>query len=97
VQRRVATTTDQPEGRDGAARVAHLVLVLVRLQREVVAEPLRLLVRVGVTADGQEQCGVVHDDLVLVREMQLFGEMQRNEALAKDVLHRLTEAEIDAQ
>ena len=97
VQRRVATTTDHPQGRGGAARVAQLVLVLVRLQSEVVAEPLRLLVCVGVTPDGQEQRRVVHDDLFLVRELELLSEMQRDEALAKYVLHRLTEAEIDTE
>jgi hypothetical protein len=41
------------------ARAAQLVVVLVGLQRDVVAEPLRLLVRVGVAADVDEQRRVV--------------------------------------
>ena len=42
-------------------QAAQLVVVLGRLQRDVVAEPLRLLVRVGVAADVDEQRGVVDD------------------------------------
>jgi hypothetical protein len=50
-----------------------------------------------VTPDREEQRRVVHDDLLLIRELESFSEVQRDEALAKHVLHRLTEAEIDAE
>ena len=42
-------------------QAARLVVVLVRLQRDVVAEPLRLLVGVGVAADVDQQRRVVDD------------------------------------
>ena len=48
---------DPPYPGDRAAQAAELVGVLVRLQRDVVAEPLRLLVRIGVAPDVDQQRG----------------------------------------
>ena len=76
---------------------AQLVAVLDGLHRDVVAEPLRLLVRVGVTADVDEQGRVVDDRPLGLVEPDPLGEPQRDEALAQDVLHRLAEAEVDAE
>ena len=77
------------------AHAERLVLVLRRLQRDVVAEPLRLFVRVGVAADVDEQRGVVDRRPFGFVEAEQLAEAQRDQALAKDVLHRLPEAEID--
>ena len=82
---------------DCRATLTRLVVVLRRLQRDVVAEPLRLLVRVGVAADVDEERGVVDGRPVVVVEADALGEPQRDEALPQHVLHRLTEAEVDAE
>ena len=74
-----------------------LVVELRRLQRDVVAEPLRLLVGVGVAADVHQQRAVVHRRSSLVIEPDPLGNPQGDQALPQDVLHRLAEAEIDAQ
>ena len=57
---------DQPQRRGRAAHAALLVVVLGRLQRDVVAEPLRLLMRVGVAADVDQQRRVVDAAALLV-------------------------------
>ena len=71
--------------------------VLVALQRDVVAEPLGLLVGVGVAADVGEQRGVVDDRPLLLVEAEVLGKAERDPALAQHVLHRLAEPEIDAE
>ena len=71
--------------------------VLVALQPDVVIEPLRLLVGVGVAADIRQQRRVVDDRPLFLIETQVLGEAKRDLALAQDVLHRLAEPEIDAQ
>ena len=80
-----------------ARGLVELVVVLARLQRDVVAEPLRLLVRVGVAADVDEQRGVVDDRPRLLVEADALREAQRDQALPQHVLHRLPEAEVDAE
>ena len=60
VQRRVAGS-QEPHPGGGHAHAPRLVVVLDRLQRDVVPEPLGLLVGVGVAADVDEQRGVVDD------------------------------------
>jgi hypothetical protein len=88
---------DELHRRRRSAYARHLVLVLDRLQRDVVAEPLRLLVRVGVAADAEEQGRVVDDRSFIVIEPHPLRQAQRDEALAQNVLHRLPEAEVDAE
>ena len=78
-------------------RAPELVVVLDGLQRDVVAEPLRLLVRVGVAADVDEQRRVVDDRALVLVEPDALGEPERDQALPQDVLHRLPEAEVDAE
>src|SRR5260221_12031672 len=73
------------------------VVVLRRLERDVVPEPFRLLVRVRVAPDVDEQRRVVDDRPRLLVEAQLFGQSQANQALPEDVLHRLAETEDDAE
>ena len=96
VQRRVARA-DQPHGRQRAAHAAQLMDVLAGLERDVVAEPLRLLVRVGVTAHVDQQGGVVDGHPVLLAEARVAGQPQRDQALAQHVLHRLAEPQVDAE
>ena len=97
VQRRVADA-DQAHRRGRAGRRCRSSWsYLRRLERDVVAEPLRLLVGVGVAADVDEQRRVVDDEASLVVEADPLGQAQRDQALTQHVLHRLTEAEIDPQ
>jgi hypothetical protein len=96
VQRRVAGA-EEAHSRRRHAQAARRVVVLDRLHGDVVAEPLGLLVRVGVTADVDEQRRVVDDRPLPLVEPHPLGQPQRDQALTQDVLHRLTEAEIDPQ
>jgi hypothetical protein len=96
VQRR-ATGSDLAHRGDGAADAAWLVLVSARLERDVVAEPLGLLVRVGMTPDIDEQGRVVDDRALVLAQADALAEAQRDEGLAQHVLHRLAEAEVDAE
>jgi hypothetical protein len=96
VQRRIARA-DQPHGRERGPYAAQLVRVLAGLQRDVVAEPLRLLVRVGVTADVDQQGGVVDRHPVLLAQTRVAGQPQRDQALPQDMLHRLAEPQVDAE
>jgi hypothetical protein len=73
------------------------VVVLDRLQGDVVAEPLGLLVGVGVAADVDEQSGVVDGRALLFVEPDSLGQSQRDQALPQDVLHRLPETEVYAE
>ena len=94
---RAVVGSQQLQRREQVADAAELVVVLARLQRDVVAEPLRLLVRVGVTADVDEQRRVVDVGTRLLVEPDALGQPQRDPALSQHVLHRLAEAEIDPQ
>ena len=88
---------DQPHGRQRAAHAAQLVDVLAGLERDVVAEPFRLLVRVSVTADVDQQGGVVDRHPVLLGQPRAVGQPQRDQALPQHVLHRLAEPQVDAE
>ena len=85
VKRRVARADHEHRG-DARAAVE---VVLDRLQGDVVAEPLGLLVRIGVTADVDQQRRVVDGRAFLVVEPDPLGEAKCDQALAQDVLHRL--------
>jgi hypothetical protein len=73
------------------------VIVLGRFQREVIAEPFGLLVRVGMAADIDEQGRVIHGRPLLRVEPDPLGQPQGDQALAQDVLHRLPETEVDPE
>ena len=96
LQRRAAGP-DHPHHRERAADAAQVVVVLARLQRDVVAEPLGLLVRVRVAADVDQQRGVVDGGALPLGHAQALGEPQCDQALAEHVLHGLAEAEVDAE
>ena len=74
-----------------------LVVVLARLEGDVVPEPLRLLVCVRVAGDVDEQRRVVDDRPLLLVETEPLAEPQCDQALPQHVLHRLPEAEVDAE
>ena len=96
MQRRVPGPDESERGRR-AAQAPELVVVLPRLQLDVVAEPLRLLVRIGVAADVDEQRRVVDIGARLVAEADPLRKAQRDQALPQDVLHRLPETQIDTE
>jgi hypothetical protein len=82
------------QSRGRLAQAVGLVVVLVGLQPDVVAEPLRLLMSVGMAPDADQQRGVIHIRSTLVVEPDPLGQSQRDQALPQDVFHRLPEAEI---
>jgi hypothetical protein len=79
------------------AEAAGLVVVLGRLQRNVVPEPLGLLMSVGVTADVDQQARVVDGRTRLVVQVEPLRQSQRDQTLAQDVFHGLAEAEVDSE
>ena len=96
VQRRVPAPEQAHHGQ-GPTQAPELVVVLVGLERDVVAEPLGLLVCVGMTADVDQQRRVVDDGALVLAQPQRFGETQRDHRLAQHVLHGLAEPEVDSQ
>ena len=88
---------DEAHSRSGHPQTPRLVVVLDRLQGDVVAEPLGLLVGVGVAADVDEQGGVIDVGAPLFVEPDSFSQPQRDQALPQDVLHRLPETEVYAE
>ena len=71
--------------------------VFAGFERDIVAEPLGLLVSVRVTADIDQQRGVVHGHPVLAFQSRMVSQPQRDQALAQDVFHRLAEAQVHAE
>ena len=96
VERRVAGA-EPAHRRGGHTEASGLVVVLDGLDGDVVAEPLRLLVGVRVTADVDQQRRVVDVGTRLVVEPDSLREPQRDQTLTEDVLHRLPEPEIDPE
>ena len=96
MQRR-ATGTEQTHHPNGITHAERFVLVLGRLHGDVVAEPLGLFVGVGMAADVDEQRGIVDRRSFDLVEAEQLAETQRDQALTKDMFHRLPEPEIDAQ
>ena len=88
---------DESDAGNRRTKAAELVVVLGRLQCDVVAEPLRLLVGVDMAADVDEQSGVVHRCALLLVQPDALRQSESDQALPQDVLHRLTEAQIDAE
>ena len=96
VQRR-APSAELADSRRRHPQASRLVVVLARLERDVVTEPLRLLVGIRMAADVNEQRRVVDVRALLLVEPEALGQPQGDQALAEDVLHRLSEAEVDAE
>ena len=69
----------------------------VAFSGDVVAEPARLLVGVGVAAHVDQQRGVVDGGALGLVEADQLADPQRDAALAQHVLHRLAEAEVDPE
>ena len=96
VQRRIPGA-DQPHGGQRPAQAAEVMGVFAGLQLDVVAEPPGLLMRVRMTADIDQQSGVVDRHPVLLTERGVISQPQRDQALAQDVFHGLAEPEVHAQ
>src|SRR5205085_409071 len=94
---RWATSTNSASCESGAARAPELVVVLSRLGSDVVPEPLRLLVCVGVAADVDQQGRVVDGCALVLVEPDSLREPERDQALPEHMLHRLPEPEVDAE
>ena len=97
VQRWVAGSHQPQRGRGGPQAACVVVVVLPRLQGDVVAEPLGLLMGVGMAAHVDQQRRVVHDRPLARVEPCPLGQAQRDQALAQDMLHGLPEAEVDSE
>lgn len=91
-QRLPGTEVAQQDSDPAAVRVER-----VGLQRDVVAEPLGLLVRVGVAPHPGEQPGVVDDRPLGLVQAQWLAHPERDQGLPDDVLHRLPQPEVGAQ
>ena len=88
---------EEAEPGGGHAQAAQLVVVLDRLRCDVVAEPFRLFVRVGMAADVDEERGVVDDGALMRLEAEPFGHAEPDQTLAQHVIHRLPDAEVDPE
>ena len=96
VQRRVSAS-DQAEHGQRPADGTELMVVLAGLHGDVVTEPLGLLVGVRVAAHVDQQGRVVHDRTFLFAKVDTLSQAQGNQALAKDVLHRLAKSQVDPE
>jgi hypothetical protein len=63
---------------------------------DVVTEPIGLFVRIGMTADVDQQGGVINDRPLGFVEPDALGQAQRDHALPQHMLHRLPEAKVHA-
>ena len=95
--RRCVSGSDAPHPGRRRAHAPELMVVLAGLQRDVVAEPLRLLMSIGMTPDVDQQRRVVDIGSSLLVEPDPLSEPQRDQALAQHVLHRLPKTEINAE
>jgi hypothetical protein len=84
----------QQERRCIAGSTKIIGVVGVALEPQVIPQPFRLLVGVGVTTDPGEQPGVVDDLTFGLGELQSIGQTQRHQTCPDHVLHRLAQAEI---
>src|SRR6266436_4628570 len=73
------------------------MVIFTGFKSDIVAEPLGLFVRIRMAADINKQCGVIHRDSVLLAQSVALSQSQRDDALPQNVLHGLTEAQVDTQ
>jgi hypothetical protein len=82
---------------DHAQELEDVGFVGAVLDDDVVAEPLGLLVGVGVTVDVGEQARVISRHTVALNHADAVGDPQRDNRLAQAVLHRLAAAKVSGQ
>ena len=92
--RQAAAGTEVAQGEQLAGHARHVRRAGVGLERQVVPEPLRLLVGVDVATDPRDQARVVDEPPCLLVEAQALGEPQRDQRLAQPVLQRLAHPQI---
>lgn len=80
MERRIAAA-DQAHRRGRRPRAADVVVVLRRTQRDVVSEPLRLLVCVGMAADVDEERRVVDGRALVLLEVEPVGHARETSVL----------------
>ena len=76
---------------------SHVVVVAVPLQRDVISEPLCLLICIRVAAHPRQQPREVGDFALSLIEGEELGHPQRDESLPQDVLHRLPKPKVSAE
>jgi len=92
-QRRLsAPDVSQHEARLG--RADEIGEVRVGPQLDVIAEPRRLLVCIGVAPQPREQRHVVDDCPLVLVELEVLGDAEREHAVAQHMLHRLPETQV---
>ncbi len=69
----------------------------VGLERQIVPEPLRLLVGVDVTPHPREERGVVDRHALCLVQADPLTEAHRDQAFTEHVLHRLAQSEVGPQ
>ena len=88
---------DHAHARERATKPLHLAVVLGRLHLDVVAEPFRLLVRVGVACNADEERDVVHGDTFVVIDAETVRHAESDQTLAQHVFHGLTEPKVHTE
>src|SRR5262245_53899051 len=94
---RRSACTKHSHPRERRAHASELVVVLPGLHRDVITEPLRLLMGVCMASNVNQKSGVVDGRPLLGAESELLRDPQGDQTLPQHVLHRLAEAEIDTQ
>ena len=74
-----------------------VAVVRVALGPQVIAEPLGLLIGIGVAAHPRQQSRVVQDAALRLVQTQVIGHPQREQASPHHVLHRLTQTKVRTQ
>jgi hypothetical protein len=82
-------------GRHGASKV--IPIVRVALDRQLIAEPLGLLIGIGMAAHPRQQSRVVHDCALRLVQTQMLGQAQGDETGPHHVLHGLTQTEVGTE
>jgi len=82
-------------GRPGPPQV--VAVVRVALGPQVIAEPLGLLIGIGVAAHPRQQSRVVQDAALRLLQTQVISQPQRQQAGPHHVLHRLTQTKVRTQ
>ena len=94
----LAARADVPQQEDdGLWRVHRQRVVAVALEADVIAEPLRLLGRVGMAVHVHHQAEVVGGRPLPLVEPDGIGESERDNGLADAVLHGLPQPQIGSQ
>src|SRR5688572_27824921 len=90
------TDVSQQEG-ETASGVADVEVSGIVLERLVVAEPLRLFVRIYVASQPGQHGGVIHDLAFLLVHREIFGKAQRDIGLPEHMLGGVAQSKVGAE